>query len=86
MDRFTQIDIFGLSVFIENNIGQQILYTIEPVGEFYQCFVQKRISRKGRWKSKRLIESSKTYLRYEYAENDAGFKIERNPTIAKHLI
>ena len=77
MDRFTQIDIFGLSVFIENNIGQQILYTIEAVGEFYQCFVQKRTTKSERWKSKRLIESSKTYLRFEYAENDADFRIER---------
>ena len=78
MDRFTQIDIFGLSVFIENNTGHQILYTIEAVGEFYQCFVQKRVTRKVRWKEKRLIESSKKYMRFEYAENEAGFKLERN--------
>lgn len=80
MDRstFTQIDIFGLSVFIENHIGQQILYTIEPVGEFYQCFIQRRTSRTGRWKGKRLIESSKTYLRFEYAENESGFKLAKN--------
>ena len=77
MDRFTQIDIFGWSVFVENNYGQQILYTIEQTGGFYQCFIQKRTSRKGRWKGKRLIESSKKYIRFEYAENEAGFKIER---------
>jgi hypothetical protein len=78
MERFIQIDIFGLSVLIENKLGQQAMYTIEPVGVLYQCFVQKRITKKGRWKNKRLIESSRKYIRFEYAENEAGFKIERN--------
>ena len=78
MKRFIQIDIFGLSVFIENDFGQQIMYTIEPVGEFYQCFVQKRVTKQGRWKNKRLIESSRKYMRFEYAESETGFKIERS--------
>ncbi len=78
MDKFVQIDIFGLSAFVENHIGQQILYTIEPIGEFYHCYIQKRASRKARWKGKRMVESSKTFMRFEYAENEAGFRLERS--------
>ena len=39
MDKFLQIDIFGLSVFVENKHEQQIMYTIEPMDGFYNCFV-----------------------------------------------
>ena len=77
MGRFIQIDIFGLSVFLENNFGQQVLYTIEQVGELYQCFVQRRGSKGSRWSNKRLVESSKKYLRFEYSDNESGFKMEQ---------
>ena len=40
---FTQIDLFGLSVFLQNEDGKEILYTIESKdGITNICFVQKR--------------------------------------------
>ena len=77
MDKFIQIDIFGLSVFVENKHEQQIMYTIEPMDGFYNCFVQRRASRRSRWSKKRLVESSKQYLKFEYADTESGFKMER---------
>ena len=77
MNTFIQIDIFGLSVFVENKHGQQIQYTIEQAGELYQCFVQRRHSKSARWSKKRLIESSKKRLKFEYLDTESGFKMER---------
>ena len=77
MDKFTQIDLFGLSVFVENKHGQQLLYTIEQVNGLNYCFVQKRSSQRCRWGLRRLIESSKTTLRFEYEENETGFKLQK---------
>lgn len=75
MDKFVQIDIFGLSVFIERNSGEQILYTIEPMDDSYYCHVKKRNSKVSRWSKKRFVTSSKNYIKFEYADNDVGFKL-----------
>ena len=69
---------FGLSVFLEDKSGQQVLYTIEHENGFYTCFVQRKGSKGSRWKEKRLVESSKKSLRFEYSDNnESGFMIER---------
>ena len=78
MARFIQIDLFGLSVFIEDKFGKHTLYTIVHENGFNTCFVQRRASSGARWKDKRIVESSKKSMRFEYAENETGFKIEKN--------
>lgn len=76
MARFIQIDLFGISVFIEDKFGQQVLYTIEHDNGFYTCFVQRKVSKGARWKDKRIVESSKKSLRFEYSDNnESGFMI-----------
>ena len=77
MEKFLTIDLFGQSALIENNIGQQILYTIESVGETFFCYQHKRNSPKAKWKSKRIVDSSNLQMRFEFAETEAGFKIEK---------
>ena len=75
---FTQIDLFGLSVFLQNEDGKEILYTIESKdGITNICFVQKRKSSRARWSKKRLIESTKDHLKFEYSENETGFRLEK---------
>ncbi len=75
MKGYTQIDLFGQSVLIENMLGQQILYTIEQVGEIFYCYQQKRRTRSGKWRDKRIVDSSQQSIRFEFAETEAGFKI-----------
>jgi hypothetical protein len=72
-----QIDFFGQSVLVENTLGQQILYTIEQVGELFYCSQQKRRTRAGKWSEKRIVDSSQQYMRFEFAETEAGFKINK---------
>ena len=78
MKNFIQIDLFGLSVFLETEVGKQIIYTIEQIDGLYKCFVQKRTSKKARWSKKRLVDSSNTHLSFEYANSDLGFNLKRN--------
>ena len=78
MKNFTQIDLFGLSVFVENHEGTQIIYTIESTEHAkYNCYVMSRKSSRSAWTKKRLIESGNTVLKFEYAENDMGFRMKK---------
>lgn len=79
---FTQIDIFGQSVVVENKLGQQLLYTIEQIDGIYHCFVQKRTSYKARWRDKKVVDSSQSFMQFEYAENESGFKLEKKKALS----
>ncbi len=76
MHKYPQIDLFGLSVFLEDKDGMQILYTIEShESSGASCFVQRRKSKRTCWGKKRLIQSSSSLLSFEYTENDQGFQL-----------
>jgi hypothetical protein len=78
MRHLTQIDLFQQSVLLESPDGRQILYTIELNSEHILCcFIQKRKSSKSKWSEKRLVDSAKNELKFEYADTDAGFLIKR---------
>ena len=85
MEKFLTIDLFGHSILIENNLGQQILYTIEKLEDRFCCYQQKRNSKNGKWKKKRMVDSSSSYMEFEFAETEAGFRIEKYLSQFKEL-
>ena len=78
MRHITQIDLFQQSVLLESPDGRQILYTIElNSNHIHCCFIQKRKSQKSKWCEKRLVDSSKKPMKFEYEDTDAGFVIQK---------
>ena len=82
MGHFIQIDLFQQSVLLESDDGRQILYNIE-LNELHLncCFIQKRRSKRSKWMKKRLIDSAKEKMIFEYANTDAGFILKKEQSI-----
>lgn len=72
VQRFIQIDLFGLSASISFSNGKKIHYFIEDSGKKYRCYVKRKKGKRAEWSEAELVKESEKQIFLVYSETTLG--------------